>query len=81
MQSKKGVSTGASALLGVACFIIIVAGMRSAGDILVPFFLSVFIAIIFTPPLFWMQKKGVPNVIAIFFIITSIIAIFYLIAR
>jgi len=81
MSSKKGVSTGASALMGIACFIIIVAGMRSAGDILVPFFLSVFIAIIFTPPLLWMQKKGVPNVIAIIFIITSIIAIFYLIAR
>lgn len=81
MQSKDGLSTGACALIGVACFIIIVAGMRSAADILVPFFLSVFIAIIFTPPLFWMQKKGVPNVISIFFIITSLIAIFYLIAR
>ncbi len=81
MQSKKGLSTGASALMSVACFIIIVAGMRSAGDILVPFFLSVFIAIIFTPPLFWMQKKGVPNVIAILFIIICLLAIFYLIAR
>ena len=81
MQSKDGLSTGTSALIGVACFIIIVAGMRSAGDILVPFFLSVFIAIIFTPPLFWMQKKGVPSVVAIVFIITCLVAIFYLIAR
>jgi AI-2 transport protein TqsA len=81
MQSKKGFSTGASALMSVACFIIIVAGMRSAGDILVRFFLSVFIAIIFTPPLFWMQKKGVPNVLAILFIIICLISIFYLIAR
>jgi len=81
MQSKAGLSTGTSALIGVACFIIIVAGMRSAGDILVPFFLSVFIAIIFTPPLFWMQKKGVPSVVAIVFIITCLVAIFYLIAR
>jgi len=81
MQSKDGLSAGTSALIGVACFIIIVAGMRSAADILVPFFLSVFIAIIFTPPLFWLQKKGVPNVIAIILIITSLVAIFYLIAR
>jgi len=81
MKSEKGVSPGISALMGVACFIIIVAGMRSAGDILVPFFLSVFIAIIFTPPLFWMQKKGVPNVIAILFIIICLLAIFYLIAK
>jgi AI-2 transport protein TqsA len=81
MQSKKGLSTGASALMSVACFIIIVAGMRSAGDILVPFFLSVFISNNFKPPLFWKQKKGLPNVIAIIFIIICLIAIFYLIAK
>jgi len=81
MQSRKEISTGASALIGAACFTIIVAGMRAAGDILVPFLLSIFIAIIFTPPLFWMRKKGVPNVVAIIFIITLLVAIFYLIAR
>lgn len=81
MEEKKGLPAGTSALMGVACFIIIVAGMRSAGDILVPFLLSVFIAITFTPPLFWMQRKGVPKVIAIFFIIVFLIAIFYLIAK
>jgi len=81
MQSVKGFSPRINALMGVACFIIIVAGIRSAGDILVPFFLSVFIAIIFTPPLFWMQKKGVPNVLAILFIIICLIAIFYLLAK
>jgi predicted PurR-regulated permease PerM len=81
MQPIKGFSPRISALMGIACFIIIVAGIRSAGDIIVPFFLSVFIAIIFTPALFWMQKKGVPNVIAILFIIICLLAIFYLIAR
>jgi AI-2 transport protein TqsA len=81
MKTNIGRPQGINILIGAACFIIIVAGMRSAGDILVPFFLSIFIAIIFTPPLFWMQKKGVPNVIAIIFIITCIIAIFYLLAR
>ncbi len=81
MQPKDGFSTGTNALVAAACFIVIVAGMRSAGDILVPFFLSVFIAIIFTPPLFWMQKKGIPSIVAIVFIITCLVAIFYLIAR
>ena len=81
METKRSISPGLSALLGAACFIVIVAGMRAASDILVPFLLSVFIAIIFTPPLFWMQKKGVPNPVAICFIITCLMAIFYLIAR
>jgi AI-2 transport protein TqsA len=81
MQTDRIMPKGISVLICAACFIVIVAGMRSAGDILVPFFLSIFIAIIFTPPLFWMQKKGIPNGIAIIFIITCIIAIFYLLAR
>jgi len=81
MNSQKGISQGVSVLISMACFVIIVAGMRSAGDILVPFFLSVFIAIIFTPPLLWMQKKGVPNTLAILFIITSMVAIFYFIGK
>ncbi|MGB9499550.1 MAG: AI-2E family transporter [Dissulfuribacterales bacterium] len=81
MQTDRVMPKGISVLIGAACFVIVVAGMRSAGDILVPFFLSIFIAIIFTPPLFWMQKKGIPSLIAIFFIITCIIAIFYLLAR
>lgn len=81
MQTDRIMPKGISVLIGAACFVIVVAGMRSAGDILVPFFLSIFIAIIFTPPLFWMQKKGVPTLIAIIFIITCIIAIFYLLAR
>ena len=31
-------------------------------SILVPFFLAVFIAVICTPPLLWLQSKGVPKV-------------------
>ena len=36
----------APALLILASFIIVVAGMKAASDILVPFFLAVFIAVI-----------------------------------
>jgi AI-2 transport protein TqsA len=32
---------------------------------MVPFFLVVFITIVCTPPLFWLQRKGVPKVFAI----------------
>ena len=68
-------------LITAACFVVIVAGMKAAADILVPFFLAIFIAIIFTPPLFWMQRKKVPTVIAIMFIIACMVAIGYLLAR
>ncbi|MCF8025748.1 MAG: AI-2E family transporter, partial [Desulfobacteraceae bacterium] len=62
-------------LIASACFVVIVAGMRSAAGILVPFLLSVFIAIIFTPPMFWLQKQGVPKLVSIAFIMAVILAL------
>ena len=61
----------APALLILASFIIVVAGMKAASSILVPFFLAVFIAVICTPPLFWLQRKGVPKVLALVLILVG----------
>jgi predicted PurR-regulated permease PerM len=54
--------------------------MRAASSILVPFLLAVFIAIICAPPLFLMQRKGVPNTIAVMSILVGIIVIVLLLA-
>jgi predicted PurR-regulated permease PerM len=62
-------------MIGAACFVVIVAGMKAAAGILVPFLLSVFIAIIFTPLLFWLQNKKVPKIAAIGLIIAIIVAL------
>jgi predicted PurR-regulated permease PerM len=62
-------------LLAGACFVIVVAGMRAASDILVPLILSAFIATIFAPPLFWLKRKGLPTPLAIFIVIAVIISI------
>ena len=43
-----------------ASFVIIIAGMKAAQTILVPFLLSVFISIICSPLLFWLRRKGFP---------------------
>jgi len=63
------------ALLILASFIIVVAGMKAASSILVPFFLAVFIAVICAPPLFWLQRKGVPKVLALVFILVAILIV------
>ena len=63
----------APALLILASFIVVVAGMKAASSILVPFFLAVFIAIICTAPLFWLQRKGVPKVLALVIILVAIL--------
>ena len=64
-------------LIILACFVIIVAGIRAAGAIMAPFFLAVFIASICAPILFWLKRFKIPTGIAIvlMFIIISVIAI------
>ncbi len=61
------------ALLMLAGFVVVIAGMKAASPILVPFFLAVFIAVICTPPLFWLQRKGVPKVLALAIILLAIV--------
>jgi len=62
-------------VLILAGFIIVVAGMQAASSILVPFLMAVFIAVICTPPLFWLQRKGVPKILALIIILVVILAV------
>jgi predicted PurR-regulated permease PerM len=80
METKGRTSKVAHFLIVTASFVILVAGMRAASSILVPFLLSIFIAIICAPPLFWMQRKGVPNTLAVLSILVGIIVIGLLLA-
>ncbi len=65
-------------LLALACFIIIVAGMRAASAILVPFLLAVFISVISTPFLVSMRRMGVPVAVAISLVLIGILIIGFL---
>ena len=62
-------------LLTAAAFVVVVAGMRAAESIVVPFLLSIFIAIISAPPLFWLERKGLPRWLAMLIVIGAIIAV------
>ncbi|MGZ3513295.1 MAG: AI-2E family transporter [Thermodesulfobacteriota bacterium] len=68
----------APAVLILASFVIVVAGMKAASSILVPFFLAVFIAVICAPPLFWLQRKGVPKILALALILVAILVVGFL---
>ena len=58
-------SRSANGIFVIAALFIIVAGLKSAQDLMVPFLLSVFIATIAATPMFWMQTKGVPEALSI----------------
>lgn len=75
MGKNSEFTKGARFLFIMASFVVVVAGMKAADAILVPFILSVFIAIICTPLLFWLKRKGIPRAPAIFLILAGIIVI------
>ncbi|RKY94187.1 MAG: hypothetical protein DRQ01_02940 [Ignavibacteriae bacterium] len=56
-------------LVIAASFVIIVAGMKAAESIIVPFLLALFIAIIASPPYFWLQGKGLPTALSMLIVI------------
>lgn len=62
-------------LITVALFVIVVAGMRTAASIINPFLLSVFIASLCAPPLFWLLRQGVPNTLAVVAIILGLLVV------
>lgn len=61
---------GQSILITGACLIIILAGLKNAQQLVVPFLLATFIAILCLPALKWLGKKQVPGVIAVLLVIT-----------
>ena len=73
-------STGSRFLLLSAAFIIVVAGMKTAAPILTPFLLSIFIAIISAPAMFFLQRQGLPVPIALLAVILMVVLILILIA-
>ncbi len=62
-------------LVTMAAVVVVVAGMKSAQAILVPFLLSVFIAIVSGPLLFWLKRKGIPTGLALLLVIGGMLGI------
>ncbi len=60
-----GLSAPIRFMVSAAAFVIVVAGMKAAVDIIVPFLMAIFLAIISTPALFWLKGKGFSTVVAI----------------
>jgi predicted PurR-regulated permease PerM len=64
-ESRPHSDTGTRFLVGAASFIIVVAGLRAAQTLVVPFLLAVFLAVVSVPFMRWLQSKRVPLVLAI----------------
>lgn len=74
-STQNSKASSAKILLVLACFVVVAAGMRASVSILMPFLLSGFIAIISSPLLFWLRRKGLPGWLSLLVILFVIICI------
>ena len=68
---------GRNLLIGAACLVIVVAGLRAAASIFIPFMLAFFLAVLSFPLLFALRRKRVPGIVAIGITMLSVIAVLF----
>lgn len=59
----------------VAALVIIVRGINQAQSVLASFLVAVFLAVIGTPPVLWLERKRIPSVVAVLLVVTGMVAI------
>lgn len=66
LQIKAVVLKNLIALISVSCIVIILAGLKAASSVIVPFLLALFLAVIASSALNLLQKFKIPRIIAFF---------------
>jgi predicted PurR-regulated permease PerM len=74
-----GLPRGAVVLLGTACLVVVVLGMRITAGLLAPVFLALMLTITVTPIAAWMRARGMPlwlamlaNVLAVYLVLVAL---------
>jgi predicted PurR-regulated permease PerM len=70
---------GMRILLGLAAFVIIIAGINLAQSVVVLFLISFFLALLGTPPVLWLKEKRIPSGIAVLIVMAVMIIIIIMI--
>lgn len=73
-------SPTAKALIVLACLVVVLAGIKAASAIMVPFFLSAFIAIACSPLINWASRHHIPRWLSISLVIVAIVVLGFLLA-
>jgi predicted PurR-regulated permease PerM len=65
----------ASALVALAAAVIVIAGMKAAQALVVPFMLALFLAIIGAPGVAWLRRHRVPAAVAVLIVVIVMLAV------
>lgn len=75
MNEPNNSQRGFRILLAVAALVIIIAGINQAQSVLVAFLVAMFLAMLGTPPVLWMERKRIPSLVAVLLVMTGMVAI------
>jgi len=75
MTEKSNSERGFRFLVIAAALVIIIWGINQAQSVLVSFLVAVFLAMLGTPPVLWLERKRIPSVIAVAIVVTGMITV------
>ena len=79
-EERSNPDAGTRFLVGGASFVIIVAGLRAAQQLAVPFLLAVFLAVVSVPFMRWLESKRVPRLVAMLSTVFAAVGVIALLA-
>lgn len=81
MENKSQISKAVISAFLFAAFIIIIAGMKYASNLITPLLLALFISIICAQPMAWLARKKVSHGLSILIVLTGVNLILFLIGQ
>lgn len=63
--------------ISLAAFVVVVAGIKAASSIVVPFLLAVFIATVSAPAIFWLERLKLPRILAFLIVLSFVIVVLF----
>ena len=79
MTEKSASDSGTRLLVIVAALVIIIWGINQAEAVLAAFLVAVFLAVIGTPPVLWLENNRVPSIAAVLIVVAGMITIMLMI--
>ena len=62
-------------LIAAACLVVIIAGLRAAAELILPFLVAVFLAVVNVPLMNWLIRRKVPKPLAVVLTILIVVAV------
>ena len=82
MTEVKTTRIGARSLFVGAAAVIVLAGLKAAQTLVIPFLLALFLAIICSPAVSWLTRRRVPAALAVLVVVIVLMALgFFLVAH